>query len=86
MTLKENWSEIVSEIRENYPDRKIEEKEDFIEVNFDPSTFLMVEKDGFAEGSMPKHHFQSKNVTSVTVENGIAMIEGEDFEYLFKES
>lgn len=85
MSLEENWNEIVSQVRQNYPDRKIEEKDDFIEVKFDPSTFLMVEKDGFAEGSMHKHHFQSKNVTSVTVENSIAMIEGEDFEYLFKE-
>lgn len=85
MSLEENWEEIISEIKDNYPNRKIEEKEGIIEVNFDPSTFLMVKKDGFVEGSMPKHHFQSKNVTSVTVENGIAMVTGEDFEYLFKE-
>lgn len=85
MSLKENWDEIVSQIRRNYPDRKIEEKEDFIEVNFGPSTFLMVKKEGFAEGSMPKHHFQSKNVDSVNVENGITTVEGEEFEYLFKE-
>lgn len=85
MSLEEDWDQIVSEVGESYPDRKIEESEDTIEVSFDPSTFLTLRKDGFVEGSMPKHHFESSNAEKVDVRDGITVIRGENFEYLFKE-
>ncbi|MFB6174457.1 MAG: hypothetical protein ABEJ87_00595 [Candidatus Nanohalobium sp.] len=84
MGIEENWEEITSEIRSNYPDRKIQEDEESIEVKFDPSTILLIEKDGFVEGSMPQHHFQTDNAKEVTVEDDITMVRGEEFEYMFK--
>ncbi len=85
MGLEDDWDEIVSEVRKSYPDRKIEESEDTIEVSFDPSTFLTLKKNGFVEGSMPKHHFESSNADNVDVRDGITVVRGENFEYLFKE-
>lgn len=86
MGLEDDWEEIVSEVRQSYPDRKIEESEDTIEVSFDPSTFLTLKKQGFVEGSMPKHHFESSKAEKVDVRDGITVIRGENFEYLFKEN
>lgn len=85
MSVKEDWDRIVSEIRSNYPERKIEEDGDTIEVSFDPSTFLTVKKDGFVEGSMPLHHFETNDADNVKVNDGITVVRGENFEYLFKE-
>lgn len=85
MSVKEDWDRIVSEIRSNYPERKINEGSDLIEVSFDPSTFLTVRKDGFVEGSMPLHHFETNEAEKVTVRDGITIVKGENFEYLFKE-
>jgi hypothetical protein len=85
MSVKEDWDRIVSEIRTNYPERKIEQGDGRIEVNFNPSTFLTVQKDGFAEGSMPLHHFETDEARDVEVSNGITVVRGENFEYLFKE-
>lgn len=85
MSLEEDWNKIVSQIRSSYPDRKIKQDEGMIEVNFDPSTFLTLRQGGFVEGSMPKHHFESSNAESVTIRNGITVVKGKCFEYLFKE-
>lgn len=84
MTLEERWNSILKQIKNNYPNRKIEEDEDSIEVRFNPSTLLLIEKDGFVEGSMPLHHFQVENADEVTVENSITVVRGENFEYMFK--
>ena len=86
MGLEDDWDEIVSDVRKSYPDRKIEEREDTVEVSFDPSTFLTLKKNGFVEGSMPKHHFESSKADKVNVRDGITVIRGENFEYLFKET
>lgn len=85
MGIKEDWDRVVSEIKANYPERKITIEDDVIEVDFDPSTFLTIKKEGLVEGSMPKHHFESRNVTSLQVNDGITKVRGENFEYLFKE-
>lgn len=84
MTLEKGWDEIVKQLKNNYPNRKIEQKDDSIEVRFNPSTLLLIRKDGFVEGSMPLHHFQVDNADEVTVENNIAVVRGENFEYMFK--
>lgn len=85
MSIKEDWDRIVSEIKSNYPERKIEEGDEHIAVNFDPSTFLTVKKNGTVEGSMPLHHFETNKAGDVTVSGGITIVRGENFEYLFKE-
>lgn len=85
MSIKEDWNRIVSEIKANYPERKITVEDDRIEVDFDPSTFLTVKKEGLVEGSMPQHHFESRKVNSLEVKDGITKVRGDNFEYLFKE-
>lgn len=84
MTLDKKWDRIVKQLKNNYPKRKIEEKEEVIEVRFNPSTLLLVQKDGFVEGSMPLHHFQVDNADEVTVKNNITIVRGDNFEYMFK--
>ncbi|MFB6115398.1 MAG: hypothetical protein ABEK04_03820 [Candidatus Nanohalobium sp.] len=84
MSLEDGWSNILKQIKNNYPRRKIKEKEDRVEVRFNPSTLLIIEKGGFVEGSMPLHHFQVENAEEVTVENNITIVRGDNFEYMFK--
>lgn len=84
MTLEEKWDSIVKQLKNNYPNRKIDVSEDRVEVRFNPSTVLLIEKNGFVEGSMPLHHFQVDNADEVTVENSITIVRGDNFEYMFK--
>ncbi len=84
MTLETDWDEVVSELRKNYPSRKIREEDDRVEVEFSPSTNLLIRKDGFVEGSMPLHHFSTDEAREVEVRSSITVVSGEDFEYMFK--
>lgn len=84
MAFDREWSEIVSDLRQNYAERYIEEGEDRIEISFSGSTNLLVKKDGFVEGSMPLHHFETSEAVELKVQGGITLVRGEGFEYLFK--
>ncbi|AOV95192.1 hypothetical protein AQV86_04715 [Nanohaloarchaea archaeon SG9] len=86
MSFEDDWEKVVSRLKSSYPDRMIDEGEERIQLRFSHSTFLTLEKDGFVEGSMPKHHFETGNAESVEVKNDITVVRGEKFEYLFKES
>ncbi|MFB6180395.1 MAG: hypothetical protein ABEJ93_00815 [Candidatus Nanohalobium sp.] len=84
MDLEEDWNTIVKRIKKTYPERKIEEEEDMVEIRLRPRKFLMIDRQGKVEGAMPRHHFQSEGVERVLVENGITRVIGDGFSYMFK--